>query len=123
NFKNDLHEGDRVHTYPEAVAKFRFDDGTELTVQPDSIVVITKGTASSEAQAGTNIAMIETGFGDVNTDKSNTPAHIGTDKLPKVAIAPNSQASVSTNQKTGEDAVAVQHGFVQATTRKGQKIE
>src|SRR3990172_4628954 len=36
SFKMDLHEGDRIRTYPDSSAKIKFDDGTEITVQTDS---------------------------------------------------------------------------------------
>src|SRR5687768_7986609 len=48
SFKMDLHEGDRIRTAPDSSAKVKFDDGTEITIQTDSIVVISKRLSSDE---------------------------------------------------------------------------
>src|SRR5262245_18970485 len=46
SFKLDLHEQDRIRTHENSSARVRFSDGTEITVQPKSIVIIRKRSAS-----------------------------------------------------------------------------
>src|SRR3972149_6687397 len=68
-FKMDLHEGDRIRTAPDSSARIKFDDNTEITVQPDTIVIISKRSAS-DTKSTAPIAIVEEGQSDINADKS-----------------------------------------------------
>src|SRR5262245_35535297 len=59
-FKMDLHEGDRIRTAPDSSARIKFEDGTEITVQDDSIVVI-KSRNGGGTQKQTSLMVLEIG--------------------------------------------------------------
>jgi hypothetical protein len=59
-FKMDLHEGDRIRTAPDSSAKIKFEDGTEITIQTDSIVVISKRSVSADREEAP-LAVVENG--------------------------------------------------------------
>ena len=69
SFKMDLREGDRIRTAPDSLAKIKFDDGTEITVQSDSIVVISKQTNVAVTEESP-LMVIEVGESDINAGQS-----------------------------------------------------
>lgn len=121
SFKMDLHEGDRIRTAPDSSARIKFEDGTEITVQPDSIVVINKRNQGGEKQQ-TSLMVIEIGGGDVNAEKSSSAPSVSTDKISQFKLAPGSKGSVEADQQTGEHYTMVDKGYGESTIG-GQTIK
>lgn len=120
-FKLDLHEDDRVKTAPDSVAKIRFDDGTEITVQPDSIVVI-KRNAATDPNGNQASLVIETGESSINTEKSSGTLKVATPNIRTVKIAQGSKVDAATDQRSGQDTTEVTKGTVEITTKKGETV-
>lgn len=114
SFKTDLREGDRIRTAPDSSARIKFDDGTEITVQPDSIVVINKKTKAGEEQQSA-LMVIEIGGSDVNAEKSSNSASVSTEKIQRFRLAPGSKGSVEADQQTGEHYTMVDQGYGEST--------
>ena len=121
SFKVELREGDRVHTYPDSAAKIRFDDGTEITVQPDSIVVVKRNAASNARDQA--LLVIESGEGNINAEKSTSVATIATQKISKLKLAPGSVGNAISDQQAGEDTAAITKGYGEITTRTGKVMQ
>ena len=77
SFKMDLREGDRIRTAPDSLAKIKFDDGTEITVQSDSIVVISKQTNVARPEESP-LMVIEIGESDINAGQSASAPTLST---------------------------------------------
>lgn len=120
NFKFELSEGDKVQTGSDSVAKIRFDDGTEITVQPDSIVVIKRNKTSDDKQA---LLVIESGESSINAEKSTNTATIATPNIKKGRIAPGSEVSFATEQQSGQDSAEVRKGYAEITTQQGKTVK
>jgi hypothetical protein len=119
-FKWELSEGDKVQTGSDSVAKIRFDDGTEITVQPDSIVVIKRNKTSDDKQA---LLVIESGESSINAEKSTNTATIATPNIRKGRVAPGSEVSFATEQQSGQDSAEVKKGYVEITTQQGKTVK
>lgn len=120
SFKMDLREGDRIRTAPDSLAKIKFDDGTEITVQSDSIVVISKSVASKQKDQNP-LMVIEIGESDVNAEKSASAPSVSTERITKFELAPGSRGSVIANMQTGEHSSTVDKGVGVVTDREGRK--
>lgn len=120
NFKFELSEGDKVQTGSDSVAKIRFDDGTEITVQPDSIVVIKRNKTSDDKQA---LLVIESGESSINAEHSTNTSTIATPNIKKGRIAPGSEVSFATEQQTGQDSAEVRKGYAEITTLQGKTVK
>lgn len=120
SFKMDLREGDRIRTAPDSLAKIRFDDGTEITVQSDSIVVISKSVASKQTNQNP-LMVIEIGESDVNAEKSASAPSVSTERITRFELAPGSKGTVIANMQTGEHSGIVDKGVGVVTDREGRK--
>jgi hypothetical protein len=120
SFKMDLREGDRIRTAPDSLAKIKFDDGTEITVQSDSIVVISKSVASKQTNPNP-LMVIEIGESDVNAEKSASAASVSTERITKFELAPGSKGSIVADMQTGEHSGTVDKGVGVLTDREGRK--
>lgn len=121
NFKYELSEGDKVQTGSDSVAKIRFDDGTEITVQPDSIVVIKRNKTSDDKQQA--LLVIESGESSINAEKSTNTATIATPNIKNGRIAPGSEVSFATEQQSGQDSAEVKKGYAEITTQQGKTVK
>lgn len=121
SFKMDLHEGDRIRTAPDSSARIKFEDGTEITVQPDSIVVINKRNSGGQEQPS-SLMVIEIGGSDVNAEKSSSAPSVSTEKITQFKLAPGSTGSVEADQQTGEHSSMVDKGYGESTIG-GQTIK
>lgn len=119
SFKMDLHEGDRIKCGSDSSAKVRFDDGTEITVKSDSIVVISKG-SSADSKAEAPVVVIEIGEGNINTDRTSKTPTLVTEKI-NSRVAPNSDADAVVDPTTGENSIQVNEGISEVTTKEGTK--
>lgn len=119
SFKMDLHEGDRIRTAPDSLAKIKFDDGTEITVQSDSIVVISKKDASGQREQ-TPLMVIEIGESDVNAEKSASAPSLSTAKISRFKLAPGSTGSVTADEQSGVHSSTVNRGYGEVTTVRGE---
>jgi hypothetical protein len=119
SFKMDLHEGDRIRTAPDSLAKIKFDDGTEITVQSDSIVVISKKNGSGQMEQ-TPLMVIEIGESDVNAEKSASAPSLSTAKITRFKLAPGSTGSVSADEQSGIHSSTVNRGYGEVTTARGE---
>lgn len=120
SFKFELSEGDKVQTGSDSVAKIRFDDGTEITVQPDSIVVIKRNKTSDDKQA---LLVIESGESSINAEHSTNTSTIATPNIRKGRIAPGSEVSFATEQQSGQDSAEVRKGYAEITTQQGKTVK
>jgi hypothetical protein len=118
-FKMDLHEGDRIRTAPDSTAKVRFDDGTEITVQSDSIVVISAKSNANQKQDAP-LVVIEIGESDVNADKSTSPPTLASEKIKEFKVAPGSHGGVAVNSQSGEHAATIDKGYGEVTSQNGK---
>jgi hypothetical protein len=119
-FKMELREGDRIRTAPDSLAKIVFDDGTEITVQSDSIVVISKSVASKQTDQNP-LMVIEIGESDVNAEKSASAPSVSTERITRFELAPGSKGSVIADMQTGEHSGTVDKGVGVLTDREGRK--
>lgn len=119
-FKMELREGDRIRTAPDSLGKIKFDDGTEITVQSDSIVVISKSVASKQKDQNP-LMVIEIGESDVNAEKSASAPSVSTERISKFELAPGSRGSVIADMQTGEHSTTVDKGVGVVTDREGRK--
>jgi len=122
SFKLDLHEGDRIRTAPNSTAKIKFEDGTEVTVQTDSLVIINKRSLSSESDTSP-LAMWERGEGDINAKKSSSAPSVSTGNIKRFKLAPGSLGSVSADVQTGEHRGSIQSGYGELTDTRGNIIQ
>jgi hypothetical protein len=121
-FKMDLHEGDRIRTAPDSSAKVKFDDGTEITIQTDSIVVISKRMATDESEQ-TPLAVVENGESDINAEKSASAPSVSTARIPRFKLSPGSTGSVRADQETGEHVTVVEKGIGVVTDTTGRTTQ
>jgi hypothetical protein len=121
SFKMDLREGDRIRTAPDSLAKIKFDDGTEITVQSDSIVVISKQAVSRQAESP--LMVIEVGESDINAGQSSSAPSLSTAKISRFKLAPGSTGSVRADETTGEHSTTINKGYGEVTTAKGQTTQ
>ncbi len=121
SFKMDLQVGDRIMTAPDSLAKIKFDDGTEITVQSDSIVVISKQMAASRKEESP-LMVIEIGESDVNAERSASAPSLSTSKISRFKLAPGSTGSVRADEQTGEHSSTINKGFGEVTVR-GEKTQ
>ncbi len=119
SFKMDLREGDRIRTAPDSLAKIKFDDGTEITVQSDSIVVISKQT-SVNRQEESPLMVIEIGESDINAGQSASAPSLSTAKISRFKLAPGSTGSVRADDQTGEHSSTINKGYGEVTTARGE---
>ena len=122
SFKMDLHEGDRIRTAPDSSAKVKFDDGTEITIQTDSIVVISKRLPRDERDQ-TPLAVVENGESDINAEKSETSPSVSTLKIPRFKLSPGSSGSVRADQDTGKHVTIVEKGIGMVTDNTGRTTQ
>lgn len=108
SFKMELREGDRIRTSPDSSARIKFDDGTEITVQTDSLVVISKQEATDQKDDQV-LAVIENGESDINAKRSVNPASVSTTRISQFRLAPGSKGTVIANE--GEHTTVVDSGF------------
>jgi hypothetical protein len=120
SFKMDLREGDRIRTAPDSLAKIKFDDGTEITVQSDSIVVISKSIASRQKDQNP-LMVIEIGESDVNAEKSASAPSVSSERISKFELAPGSTGTLLADVQTGEHSGTVNKGVGVITDREGRK--
>ena len=109
SFKLDLFEQDRIRTHEDSSARIRFSDGTEITVQPKSIVIIRKRSAEQQSSLSP-ILEIETGRGDINAEKSKSAPSVRTPKITRVTFSQGGGGSVEVNRTTGENTATVRKG-------------
>jgi Glucodextranase, domain B len=121
-FKMDLQEGDRIRTAPDSSARIKFDDGTEITIQTDSIVVISKKMASNESDQ-TPLAVVENGESDINAEKSASPPSVSTSRIPRFKLSPGSTGTVRADQATGEHVTVVEKGIGVVTDTSGRTTQ
>ena len=121
SFKMDLHEGDRIRTAPDSSGKIKFEDGTEITVQTDSIVVISKRSVSSAEEAP--LAVVENGEGDINAEKSASAPSVSTAKITRFKLAPGSTGSVVADGRTGEHTGVIEKGYGVITDVRGHTTQ
>lgn len=112
SFKMDLYEGDRIRTSPDSSARIKFQDGTEITVQPDSIVVINK---RNNQQQQTSLMVIEIGGSDVNAEKSSSAPIVSSEKISRFQLERGSSGSLEANQQTGQHSTVVSKGYGEST--------
>ena len=122
SFKMDLHEGDRIRTAPDSSAKIKFDDGTEITIQTDSIVVISKKLAADDRDQAP-LAVVENGQSDINAEKSASPPSVSTSRIPRFKLSPGSTGSVRADETTGEHVTIVQKGIGVVTDTSGRTTQ
>src|SRR5262245_48848571 len=120
SFKMDLHEGDRIRTAPDSSARIKFEDNTEITVQPDSIVVINKRGAGTTRQQ--SLMVVEIGGSDVNAEKSASAPSVSTEKIDRFQLAPGSSGSVVADEQSGQHSSTVNKGFGE-TTVNGKTVK
>ncbi|HJZ11639.1 MAG TPA: hypothetical protein VJ521_05795 [Acidobacteriota bacterium] len=113
-FKMDLHEGDRIRTNPDSSARIKFEDGTEITVQPDTIVIISQGSASDD-RSQTPVMLVEEGRSDIKADAATTT--VATTKISRFKLAPGSEGTVDVNARTSEHTTEVAEGYGEVTVR------
>ena len=123
SFKMDLHEGDRIRTAPDSSAKIKFDDGTEITIQTDSIVVISKKMASDERNSNAPLAVVENGESDINAEKSASPPSVSTSRIPRFKLSPGSTGTVRADNRTGEHITTVEKGIGVVTDTAGHTTQ
>ena len=121
-FKMDLHEGDRIRTAPDSSAKIKFEDGTEITIQTDSIVVISKRSVSADREEAP-LAVVENGEGDINAEKSASAPSVSTAKISQFKLAPGSTGSVMADSRTGEHTGLIEKGYGVVTDVRGHTTE
>jgi len=119
SFKMDLHEGDRIRTAPDSSAKIKFDDGTEITIQTDSIVVISKKLTSNDSEQAP-LAVVENGQSDINAEKSASPPSVSTSRISRFKLSPGSTGSVRADEVTGEHVTIVEKGIGIVTESSGR---
>jgi hypothetical protein len=122
SFKLDLREGDRIRTAPDSLAKIKFDDGTEITVQSDSIIVISKQTNVSRPEES-SIAVVEVGESDINAGQSASAPSLSTSKISRFKLAPGSTGSVRADEQSGEHSSTINKGFGEVTTVRGETTQ
>ena len=122
SFKMDLHEGDQIRTSPDSSAKVKFDDGTEITIQTDSMVVISKRPTSS-LNDQTPLAVVENGQSDINAEKSASPPSVATNRIPRFKLSPGSSGSVRADEVTGEHVTVVEKGIGIVTDTSGRTTQ
>jgi hypothetical protein len=122
SFKMDLHEGDRIRTAPDSSAKIKFDDGTEITIQTDSIVVISKRLATNDSEQAP-LAVVENGQSDINAEKSASPPSVSTSRIPRFKLSPGSTGSVRADEATGEHVTIVDKGIGVVTETSGRTTQ
>jgi hypothetical protein len=122
SFKMDLQEGDRIRTAPDSSAKVKFDDGTEITIQTDSIVVISKRLSSDDSDQ-TPLAVVENGESDINAEKSETSPSVSTARIPRFKLSPGSSGSVRAEQETGKHVTVVEKGIGVVTDTTGRTTQ
>lgn len=122
SFKMDLQVGDRIRTAPDSLAKIKFDDGTEITVQSDSIVVISKQMAASRKEESP-LMVIEIGESDVNAERSASAPSLSTSKISRFKLAPGSTGSVRADEQSGEHTSTINKGFGEVTTVRGETTQ
>ena len=118
SFKTDLHEGDRIRTAPDSSARIKFDDGTEITIQTDSIVVISKRNVASEKDQ-VLLAVVENGESDINAEKSASAPSVATAQIRRFRLAPGSTGTVTADQQTGQHTSVVEKGYGVVTDIRG----
>jgi hypothetical protein len=121
-FKMDLHEGDRIRTAPDSSAKIKFDDGTEITIQTDSIVVISKKLTLDDREQ-TPLAVVENGQSDINAEKSASAPSVSTSRIPRFKLSPGSTGSVRADEATGEHVTIVDKGIGMVTDTSGRTTQ
>jgi len=109
SFKMDLHEGDRIRTAPDSSARIKFDDGTEITVQTDSMVVISRKSNANERDQ-TPLAVVENGESDINAEKSASSPSVSTPRITRFKLSPGSSGSVRADQETGRHTTVIDKG-------------
>src|SRR5262249_5710305 len=67
SLKMDLQEGDRIRTAPDSSARIQFEDGTEITVQSDSIAVVSR--RAHDTREENPLVVIEIGESDINAER------------------------------------------------------
>jgi hypothetical protein len=122
SFKLDIREGDRIRTAPDSLAKIKFDDGTEITVQSDSIIVISKQANVSRPEES-SIAVVEVGESDINAGQSASAPSLSTSKISRFKLAPGSTGSVRADEQTGEHSSTINKGFGEVTTVRGETTQ
>jgi glucodextranase-like protein len=122
SFKMDLQVGDRIRTAPDSLAKIKFEDGTEITVQSDSIVVISKQMGASHKEESP-LMVIEVGESDVNAERSASAPSLSTSKISRFKLAPGSTGSVRADDQTGEHSGTINKGFGEVTTSRGETTQ
>ena len=122
SFKMDLREGDRIRTAPDSLAKIKFDDGTEITVQSDSIIVISKQTNVARPEESP-LMVVEVGESDINAGQSASAPSLSTAKISRFKLAPGSTGSVRADEQSGEHTSTINKGYGEVTTAKGQTTQ
>jgi hypothetical protein len=119
-FKMDLQEGDRIRTSPDSSARVRFQDGTEIIVQSDSIAVLSK--QSSDKQEENPLVVIEIGESDINAEKSASAPSLSTSKISRFKVAPGSTGTITADSQ-GEHTGTINKGYGEITTASGVRTK
>lgn len=120
SFKMDLQEGDRVRTAPDSSARVRFEDGTEITVQSDSIAVLNR--RSPDKQEQNPLVVIEIGESDINAEKSASAPSLSTSKISRFKVAPGSTGTIRADQ-SGDHSGTINKGYGEITTVSGERTK
>lgn len=115
-FKMDLEEGDRIRTAPDSSARVKFKDGTEITVQSDSIAVLSRRSPYTQEQ--NPLVVIEIGESDINAEKSASAPSLSTSKISRFKIAPGSTGSIRADS-VGDHTGTINKGYGEITTVSG----
>lgn len=118
DLKTALYDSDRVRTAADSTARIRFLDGTEIVVQPNTIVEIKKET-NAEAQERAKL-VVQEGSGAVDSSESSRGSRIITNKL-DIELDKGARGDV-TSHGQGDDQVRVAAGNGTVTTPNGEKI-
>jgi Glucodextranase, domain B len=118
SLKMDLQEGDRVRTAPDSSARVNFEDGTEITIQSDSIAVLSR--RSPGKQELSPLVVIEIGESDINAEKSASAPSLSTSKISRFKVAPGSTGTIRA-ELSGNHSGTITKGYGEITTVSGTR--
>jgi hypothetical protein len=109
DYQVTLDKGDLIQTGPEGVARIAFADGTQYTVQPDTLVTVEENNVGQDA---TQVAVhISSGQVDLSTGglSSGSKAEVSFENA-VADVHSNSRAAVSSDPSTQQQQITVTSG-------------
>lgn len=113
-----LQEGDKVQTGPDSKAKIVFQDKSEITIEPQSIVAITANNGTNDADRST--IRIESGAGSID-NKAGNPTTISTPMIRQFRLPPGSAGNAQVDP--AGDRANVSRGIGEIVTHDRKVVD